>query len=213
MVFDARNLRKKQLRASRKRILYHLLWTFSNTSSRSSARFGGNRAWTCFSCHVWDLCFVLFDYPCLFISSGNKFEPISMKNQNCTRRTKRESSSATWISTKTKTKKSSVLSSISFLSLLSLLFSLTLLGKARFKEEEDKALLLLFGRRWWSVSPRSSVSLCEKAHPPPTTHQSSHLRPSSSSNEEEEKGCSVSFRSFSDRQNTKERSTTTQERI
>lgn len=67
--------------------------------------------------------------------------------------------------------------------------------------KEDKALLS-FGRRWWSVSPRSSVSLCEKAHPPPTTHQSFHPRRRRRRHptKKKTKGCSVLFRSFSDRQ-------------
>jgi len=215
MVFDARNLRKKTTTREQIRILYHLLWTFSNTSSRSSARFGGNRAWTCFSCHVWDLCFVLFDYPCLFISSGNKFAPISMKNRNCLRgRTKREFSSATWISTKTKTKKKFRPFRVDRFCLLWWVFYLALCywGKPALIIKEDKALLS-FGRRWWSVSPRSSVSLCEKADPPPTTHQSFHPRRRRHPTKKKTKGCSVLFRSFSDRQNTKERSTTTQERI
>lgn len=146
---------------------------------------------------------MLFDYPCLFISSGNKFAPISMTNQNCTRRTKKESSlffcDLNFDQNKNK-KKVPSLSRRSFLSLvMSLLFSLMLLGKARIKEEEDKALLS-FGKEGggWSVSPRSSVSLCEKADPPPTTHQSFHPRRRRHPTKKKTKGCSVLFRSFSE---------------
>jgi len=77
-----------------------------------------------------------------------------------------------------------------------------------------QSVVVLFGRRWWSVSPRSSVSLCEKAHPlPPTTHQSSHPRRRRHPTKTKTKKVVLfSFRSFSARQ-TKERSTTTQERV
>lgn len=106
-----------------------------------------------------------------------------LKNQNCTR------ASATWISTKTKKQKKVLLRRSSFfLSLLGFFYLIT----------------LLLGI---SLSPVVGFPLREGA-------SSSNDAPiisspsSSSSNEDEEKGCSVLFRSFSDRQNTKERSTT-----
>ena len=111
------------------------------------------------------------------------------------------SSSATWISTKTKTKKKFRPFRVDRFCLLWWVFYLALCywGKPALKEEEDKALLS-FGKEGggWSVSPRSSVSLCEKADPPPTTHQSFHPRRRRHPTKKKTKGCSVLFRSFSE---------------
>jgi len=131
---------------------------------------------------------VLFDYPCLFISSGNKFAPISMKT-SLEKPKLYESFCDLNFDQNQKAKKKSFSSIIVFVS---------------------SRLLLPYNviHCWGSISPRSSVSLCEKAHIPSNDAPIISSPSSSSSNEDEEKGCTVLFRSFSDRQNTKERSTT-----
>lgn len=96
----------------------------------------------------------LITHVCLF-SSGNKFAPISMKNQNCTRRTKKESSlffcDLNFDQNKNK-KKVPSFSRRSFLSLvMSLLFSLMLLGKARIKRRRRQSVVVVRKRRWWVV--------------------------------------------------------------
>ena len=163
---------------------------------------------------------MLFDYPCLFISSGNKFAPISMTNQNCTRRTKKESSlffcDLNFDQNKNK-KKVPSLSRRSFLSLvMSLLFSLMLLGKARIKRRRRQSVVVvrkkkvvgglsLPGRRFPFV--RRQILLQRRTNhfiPVVVVIQRRRRR-------RVVPFCSVPFQT--DRRNTKERSTTTQERI